>query len=64
LIGVVELVDDLDVGLALELGNGVVADVVGPIIDVQDLLFGPGRRSAVPAAARSGAKREPGGRGS
>jgi hypothetical protein len=56
------LVDDLDVGLTLELGDGLVADVVGPVIDIQDLLFGPGR-CTMPTAASGRAQREPCGRG-
>jgi len=60
LIGVVEFVDDLDVGPVLELGDGLVADVVGPVIDIQDLLFAC-RRCAPAASGR--AQRKPCGRG-
>ncbi|MNJ21984.1 hypothetical protein D3C77_163490 [compost metagenome] len=34
-VAVEDIVDDLDAGLFLELGDGVWCDVVGPVIDVQ-----------------------------
>jgi hypothetical protein len=44
LVGVEAVVADLDAGLLLEVGDGVVGDVVGPVVDVEDLLLlGAGR---------------------
>ncbi len=41
LLGIIDVVDDLDTGELLELRNGVRADEVGPVVHVQPLLFGP-----------------------
>jgi hypothetical protein len=60
MVGVVDFVDDLDVGPALELGDGVVADVIGPVIDIQYALF-RGRRRGMPSAAGARAERNAGG---
>ena len=39
LVAVEDVVIDLDAGLRLELGDRVLGDVVGPVVDVEDLLF-------------------------
>jgi hypothetical protein len=39
LIGVKDFVVDLDTGLFLELGEGIPADIVGQVVDIQDLFF-------------------------
>jgi hypothetical protein len=39
LVGVEEVVPDLDAGLLLEVLDGVVGDVVRPVVDVEDLLL-------------------------
>jgi len=46
-VGIKVVVTNLDAGLLLEIGDGVLANVVGPVVDVQDLVFGGlgGRRS-------------------
>ena len=39
LVGVEDVVVDLDPGALLEVRDGVLGDVVGPVVDVEDLLF-------------------------
>jgi hypothetical protein len=39
LVRVVGLIDDLDVCRLLELGDGAIADIIGPIIDVENPLL-------------------------
>ena len=44
LVGIVDVVIDLDAGLLLEGLDRVLADIVRPVVDVEDLLLiGPGR---------------------
>ena len=38
-VAVEDVVVDLDAGLGLELGDRVLGDVVGPVVDVEDRLF-------------------------
>jgi len=43
-LGIVEVVDDLDAGALFEIGDGVAADEIGPVVDEQAPLLGrPGR---------------------
>lgn len=40
LVAVEHIVDHLYAGLLFEVGYGVLGDIVAPVIDMQDLLFG------------------------
>ena len=50
-VGIVQLVDDLDMGRPLELGDRVIADIVRPIVDVEHLLLAPRLRLCWRSAA-------------
>ncbi len=43
LVAVIDVVGDADAGLFLEIGDRVGRDVIRPVVDMQDRLFG-GRR--------------------
>ena len=56
-VGVVELIDDLDVSGALEFGDRVVTDVIRPVVDVEHLLLVRGRRVLCRRRRRTSAPR-------
>jgi hypothetical protein len=49
LIGVIGIVDDLDARARLEILDGALGDVIGPVVDVQHFGLGPGTVGAVRA---------------
>ncbi|MNL52967.1 hypothetical protein D3C87_1761820 [compost metagenome] len=55
LVIVIDVVIDLDAGLRLEIGDGVLGDIVGPVVDVEHrLLLRKGRARSQKSAKGNG----------